>query len=634
MAYFTTSTMGARRTVGGSGIRRTADRPVVVLTRGRFESHFRADNAILGTGVYPATPKEAGWGVTYGGFGLTGQVICIAMFIIYAGAHERVKRAHYETCTPPHHPSTAPPAPGPTRMPRSLVPTRSTDGTRPLALSLSRLALPQSGTRTTSSWSSTSRCSGMGPSFGCGRSRLVSAATSPAHPGLPSHLYLPLEPASAVIPYAFDRLVYRILYRGTKPFALARVFFWGKPGKFPDVVTLQFENSISDKGVKPMNYMEGHYLYLQCPHIEGKNRLLKQWHPFTISSAPDEPYLEIAIRVCPSEHSWTYQMTKYLLMYDPTNSGAVEFVSRSTTTGDVTLGKIEGADGLPFFHVDGPHGAPSQHVFCYNTAIIVGAGIGVTPCSSIMRGIVNYRWKKGFSPNTLYFFWVARLSDLALFKWLIVMLPELKAKELVHNEYYGGDTTRTDGIHARLEQLKKTTGAGTPVPPPALAPGWTETRTPAGEVYYVNETTGQTAWQAPLGVAPSPTEIEAELRQLQAALREAATNQRRLEITLYLTGAKAGDIAYTDGAQPGSTEQLINGMLETKDPSTGVPYIHLKAGRPDWPSEFKSIAQTHGREDIGVVFCGAPMIAAQLKENCEKYSSKEGTLFRLHKENF
>ena len=77
----------------------------------------------------------------------------------------------------------------------------------------------------------------------------------------------------------------RIFYRGTKPFALARVFFWGKPGK-PDVVTLQFENSMSDKGKKPCDYMEGHYLYLQCPHIEGKNKLLPQWHPFTISSVP------------------------------------------------------------------------------------------------------------------------------------------------------------------------------------------------------------------------------------------------------------------------------------------------------------------------------------------------------------
>ena len=100
-------------------------------------------------------------------------------------------------------------------------------------------------------------------------------------------------------------------------------------------------------------------------------------------------------------------MCQYLMLFDPEETGAVEFVSRNTTTGGTTLGKVMGPDGKPFFHVDAPHGAPSQHVFCYDTAIIVGAGIGVTPCSSIMRGVINYRWKKGFSPNTLYFFWVA-----------------------------------------------------------------------------------------------------------------------------------------------------------------------------------------------------------------------------------
>ena len=54
----------------------------------------------------------------------------------------------------------------------------------------------------------------------------------------------------------------------------------------------------------------------------------------------------------------------------------------------------------------------------------------------------------------------------------------------------------------------------------------------------------------------------------------------------------------------------------------------------DQEQEFKDLANTYGREDIGVVFCGAPMIAAALKEGCEKYSKKEGTIFRLHKENF
>ena len=75
-------------------------------------------------------------------------------------------------------------------------------------------------------------------------------------------------------------------------------------------------------------------------------------------------------------------------------------------------------------------------------------------------------------------------------------------------------------------------------------------------------------------------------------------------------------------------------LLEVRDPVTNEPMIKLKPGRPDWPSEFQSIGQTHGREDIGVCFCGAPMIAAALKETCEKLSNKDATVFRLHKENF
>ena len=48
----------------------------------------------------------------------------------------------------------------------------------------------------------------------------------------------------------------------------------------------------------------------------------------------------------------------------------------------------------------------------------------------------------------------------------------------------------------------------------------------------------------------------------------------------------------------------------------------------------KALATIYGREDLGVVFCGAPLIAAALKATCEKLSDRERTVFRLHKENF
>ena len=70
--------------------------------------------------------------------------------------------------------------------------------------------------------------------------------------------------------------------------------------------------------------------------------------------------------------------------------------------------------------------------------------------------------------------------------------------------------------------------------------------------------------------------------------------------------------------------------------SSLLPHMppHLKAGRPDWDTEFRQLADHYGRENIGVVFCGAPLIAAALKEACEKHSKNDKTMFRLHKENF
>ena len=121
---------------------------------------------------------------------------------------------------------------------------------------------------------------------------------------------------------------------------------------------------------------------------------------------------------------------------------------------------------------------------------------------------------------------------------------------------------------------------------------------------------------------------------LQAALREASSNSRSLSITLFITGAKAKDIEPKPNPEPGSADALIAALHEARDPSTGEMYLRLKAGRTDWNSEFKQLSHQYGREDIGVCFCGAPMIAKALKDACEENSSVDKTIFRLHKENF
>ena len=50
--------------------------------------------------------------------------------------------------------------------------------------------------------------------------------------------------------------------------------------------------------------------------------------------------------------------------------------------------------------LDGPHGAPSELVWKHRVAVLVGAGIGVTPFASILRSVQLRPQKTSHKPNT------------------------------------------------------------------------------------------------------------------------------------------------------------------------------------------------------------------------------------------
>ena len=63
--------------------------------------------------------------------------------------------------------------------------------------------------------------------------------------------------------------------------------------------------------------------------------------------------------------------------------------------------------------------------------------------------------------------------------------------------------------------------------------------------------------------------------------------------------------------------------------------IWIWGGRPNWDDIFANMKVERQHSDIGVCFCGAPIIGADLQRMCEKYSSSaDDCLFTLHKENF
>lgn len=95
--------------------------------------------------------------------------------------------------------------------------------------------------------------------------------------------------------------------------------------------------------------------------------------------------------------------------------------------------------------IDGPHGAPSSHIFRAQHAVLIGTGIGVTPFASILQSIMHRYWKARHTcprcqydwsseiPPTIMnlrkvdFFWINR--DQRSFEWFVNLLSQLEIEQ-------------------------------------------------------------------------------------------------------------------------------------------------------------------------------------------------------------
>uniref|UniRef100_A0A8C3QI40 NADPH oxidase 3 n=1 Tax=Cyanoderma ruficeps TaxID=181631 RepID=A0A8C3QI40_9PASS len=111
----------------------------------------------------------------------------------------------------------------------------------------------------------------------------------------------------------------------------------------------------------------GQYVFLQCPSVSQL-----EWHPFTLTSAPEEDYFSVHIRVV---GDWTAALFK---AFGAEEKAFKEFI----------MPKI--------LAVDGPYGSATTDIFHYPVSVCIAAGIGVTPFASILKSI----WYKCGNPNT------------------------------------------------------------------------------------------------------------------------------------------------------------------------------------------------------------------------------------------
>ncbi|KAN0093404.1 Ferric reductase NAD binding domain containing protein [Tylopilus felleus] len=180
--------------------------------------------------------------------------------------------------------------------------------------------------------------------------------------------------------------------------------------------------------IKPsFKYTAGQWLLIQVPEISGF-----QWHPFTITSAPEDPYVSIHIR---QVGDWTHALGERLgcgpSVVAAMTTAAMKGVEKDGAQGGRSRGNYVELDPtsltrpLPQVRIDGPYGAPTVDVFNNEVAVLIGAGIGVTPFVSILKHIW-YRQKKGDigSLSRVEFFWVCRHAP--SFGWFQTLLQQIE----------------------------------------------------------------------------------------------------------------------------------------------------------------------------------------------------------------
>lgn len=148
-----------------------------------------------------------------------------------------------------------------------------------------------------------------------------------------------------------------------------------------------------------------------------------QWHPFTISSAMhplDQGVFTLHIR---KVGDWTQGLFDLLLARQAEESESSQ--SPRTSLANIRV------------WVEGPFGTPTEEVFSYPVAVLVAAGIGVTPSASILKSIwyhvravratqrhdfgqgggvtliSDHSTRSASRLKKLYFIWVARETEVS-----------------------------------------------------------------------------------------------------------------------------------------------------------------------------------------------------------------------------
>jgi NADPH oxidase len=391
-------------------------------------------------------------------------------------------------------------------------------------------------------------------------------------------------------------------------------------------------------------FKEGQYLYLNCPYVS-KN----EWHPFTISSAVgdldqggEQGWISVHIRIIPG--GWTENTLRYFCAMDGRDLNQDDlkndlFLSLSSrdAKGQIQIGKDRGIDGKPLLLVDGPHAAPAQHYSMFDHVMMIGAGIGLTPSCSILRSVLKYKWKKGWKPPLLRFYWVVRHSEIDSFLWFLEQLIQFE-KEIVADRAAG--TIRNIHIFEANIYITRAPKPNECTQNPKKIPDHVLDLLLAFKTNIRSESESR-------GLAANPRSHTNHMRVDVGPARNLSSGNSFVNRGGVAEAglSQAVDIGYDIERL---YESMYNPCVPSKNQTTAqlrenaemadnrLGSIWLWNGRPDWNQIFDQNKITpYVTTGIGVAFCGTPFIGKDLSKYCRIKSNPEtGQVFHLLKENF
>lgn len=144
-------------------------------------------------------------------------------------------------------------------------------------------------------------------------------------------------------------------------------------------------------------YRTGDYVFIKYPDVSKH-----EWHPFTVTTCPEETgKLSVHVR---GLGNWTKRLYK-------------------------TAKDKAGADNLGVAYIDGPYGTPATRIFQSRVAVLIGAGIGVTPFAAILKSLFMRRavGDTDMAVEKAHFIWMNR--DQHAFEWFSDMIAGLERED-------------------------------------------------------------------------------------------------------------------------------------------------------------------------------------------------------------